>query len=258
MHRRSPHGCPLRAARMHAGVATIGLSAGRATVSAHGGAALSAGPTVVVRTVCAHQLATVVALAGVIRLSRMLHTAGAADQAVIAVLSAVRLIIRLRAGRIVVPPAIGTVVAVWVIRAVGTVVSVGAGTITGVGMIRAVGTVVPGVLRAGCTARMVDVWVPATIRAVIAVGAILAVRTVVRISAWMIVRVGVIRAVGRIIRVVLRSGRSVCPRPIAVVVCVVPDVVIDIGVVVVNDGGTAATAPVHVPGVPAPAAAEHS
>ena len=236
VHRRSPHGCPLRAARMHAGVATIGLSAGRATVSAHGGAALPAGPTVVVGTVCARQLATVVALAGVIRLRRMLHAAVATNQAVIAVLSAVRLISRLRAGRIVVPPAIGTVVAVWVIRAVGAIVRVGARTITGVGMVGAVGTVIPGVLRAGRTARMVDVWVPATIGAVMAVGTILAVRAVVRVSAWMIVRVGVIRAVGGVIRVVLRSGRSVCPRTIAVVVCVVPDVVIDVGVVVVNDG----------------------
>ena len=38
VHRGSPHGCPLRTARMHAGAATIGLSAGRATVAAHRGA----------------------------------------------------------------------------------------------------------------------------------------------------------------------------------------------------------------------------
>src|SRR5271165_1376902 len=185
----------------------------------------------------------------------MLCCAISADQAVIAVLSAVRLISWLRAGRVVVPPAIGTVVAVWVIRAVGAVVGVGAGTITGVGMIRAILVVRPGILRTCRTACMIHIWVPAAVRTVVAVGAILAVRAVVRVGAGMVVSVGVIRTVRSVVRIVFRSRRATCPRPIAVVGPVIPDVVVNISVVVVNDGGTAATAPVHVPGVPAPAAA---
>src|SRR5208283_1436812 len=147
-----------------------------------------------------------------------------ADQAVIAVLSAVRLISWLRAGRVVVPPA------------VGAVVGVGAGTITGVGMIRAVLVVRPGILRTCRTACMIHIWVPAAVRTVVAVGAILAVRAVVRVGAGMVVSVGVIRTVRSVVRIVFRSRRATCPRPIAVVGPVIPDVVVNISVVVVNDG----------------------
>ena len=125
----------------------------------------------------------------------MLCCAISADQAVIAVLSAVRLISWLCTRRIVVPPAIGTVVAVWVIRAVGTVVRVGARTITWVGMIRAVLVVIPRIFRTRRTACMIHIWVPAAVRTVVAVRAILAVRTVVRVGAGMVVSVGVIRTV---------------------------------------------------------------
>src|ERR1700691_4238869 len=51
----------------------------------------------------------------------------------------------------------------------------------------------------------------------------------------------------------------VSPGVVAVVMRVVPGVVADIGVVVVDDGGTTTTAPaaapIHIPGVPAPAEA---
>src|SRR5208283_4591652 len=138
----------------------------------------------------------------------MLCCAISADQAVIAVLSAVRLISWLRAGRVVVPPAIGTVVAVWVIRAVGAVVGVGAGTITGVGMIRAVLVVRPGILRTCRTACMIHIWVPAAVRTVVAVRAKLAVRSVVGVGAGMVVSVGVIRAIGGVVGVIFCSGRT--------------------------------------------------
>src|SRR5271155_1827376 len=79
-----------------------------------------------------------------------------------------------------------------------------------------------------------------TVRTVIAIRVIAAV--------WSVMSVGA-RMITRIIR----------PGVIAVVMRVVPGVVVDIGVVVVDDGGTAAptpaAAPVHIPGVPAPAEA---
>src|SRR5271157_1887041 len=77
---------------------------------------------------------------------------------------------------------------------------------------------------------MIDgtVRVPAAVRAVISIRVIGAVRAIVGISAG----------------------------TIAVVARVVPSPVVDIGVVVVNDGGTAAaTSPIQSPGVPAPAEA---
>ena len=72
-----------------------------------------------------------------------------------------------------------------------------------------------------------NVVVPPAVRAEIPIGVVSTIRTVVSVSA----------------------------RMVAVVVGVVPSVVVDVGVVVVNDRGrtsTAATSPVHSPGVPSP------
>src|SRR5580700_10884569 len=80
-----------------------------------------------------------------------------------------------------------------------------------------------------------------TIRTVIAIRVIVAVWSVMSVRP---------RTIARIMRP---------PGVIAVVVRVVPGAVVDIGVVVIDDGGTAAPtptgAPVHIPGVPAPAEA---
>src|SRR5579862_2975123 len=78
-----------------------------------------------------------------------------------------------------------------------------------------------------------------TVRTVVATRVIVAVGSVTSIGARMIARI-------------------VCPRVIAVVVVVVPGVVVDVSVVVVNDGrrtATAAAAPVQSPGMPSPAKA---
>src|SRR3984885_8867347 len=72
-----------------------------------------------------------------------------------------------------------------------------------------------------------NVVVPPAVRAEIPIGVVSAIRTVVSVSA----------------------------RMVAVVVGVVPSVVVDVSVVVVNDRGrtaTAATSPVHSPGIPFP------
>ncbi len=85
-----------------------------------------------------------------------------------------------------------------------------------------------------------NVMMQAAIRTEIATRVIGAVRAIVRVFARLVVAVGVKGAVGAVPGMVLRSGRSASPRVIAVVVPVVPNVVIDIGVVVVDDGGRTA------------------
>jgi hypothetical protein len=65
---------------------------------------------VTVFAVCAHELATVVAVVSEIRLSRVLCAAVAADQAVIAVLSAIWLILRIAARNVGVESTLGAVI----------------------------------------------------------------------------------------------------------------------------------------------------
>ena len=96
-----------------------------------------------------------------------------------------------------------------------------------ISIVAAVGLLLPGVL----------VGVQSTVRTVILIWVIGAVRAVVRVFARLVVAVGVKGAVVAVPGMILRSDRSVCPRVIAVVVVVVPNVVVDIGVVVVDDRG---------------------
>ncbi len=100
------------------------------------------------------------------------------------------------------------------------------------------------------------ILVPAAVRPEIAIRVIAAVRAIVRVFARLIITVRVKGSIVAIPGMVLRSGRSVCPRVIAIVVSGMPGVIRDVGVVVEDDGvATAASAPVASPGVKAPAEA---
>ncbi|MGO9575496.1 MAG: toll/interleukin-1 receptor domain-containing protein [Terriglobales bacterium] len=194
----------------------------------------------------------------------VLDTAVTADQTVVAVVSTVRRIARTRAF-VRMKAAVRTVIPIRVITAVRAVVRVFARFVVTIGVKGAV-VAIPGmilrsdrtavggdvrVLHAAVTADQpviavvpavgqvltsVLVGVPAAVRAEIPVRVIAAVRTIVRVFARLVVTVGVKSAVGTIPGMVLRSGRSTAPGVIAVVVGVVPGMVVDVGVVVVDDG----------------------
>ena len=95
-----------------------------------------------------------VAIVSAVRI--VLNAAIAANQAVVAVVPAIRLTMRIGSGFVVVPAAIGPEITVGVIAAVGTVVRFLPRLIVTVGMIRAVGAVPCMVFRSGRTPRMVD------------------------------------------------------------------------------------------------------
>ena len=116
---------------------------------------------------------------------RVLHAAVAANQAVIAVVSAVWLVRGIGAGFVLMVAAVRAEISIRVIAAVGSIVRVFARLIASVGMIRAVGTVVRMVLRSGRTPCMIDgaVCVPTAVRAVVAIGMVGAVRAIVRVGA---------------------------------------------------------------------------
>src|SRR5271154_5054750 len=85
-----------------------------------------------------------------------------------------------------------------------------------------------------------NVMVKAAVRAVIAVWVIVAIRTIGGVCAREIAA-GIVRS----------------PRVVAVIIRVIPSSIVDISVVVVDDGSTATptpATPVHIPCVPAPAA----
>src|SRR5208282_839326 len=239
-------------------------------------------------TVAAHTRAvqiTVIPAIGIPTLL-VLDTAIAADETVVAVVSTVRRIARAFV-RMKAP--VRTVIPVGVMTAVRAIVRVCARLVARIGMKGAVIAVIPTtaihsraavgagirVLYAAVAAnqpviavvpavRLVVrigagfVRVPAAVRAEVSIRVITAVGAIVRVFARLVVTVGVKGAVVAVPGMVLRSGRSTSPGVIAVVVVVVPGVVVDIGVVVVDDGRvtTATTAaPVHAPGMPTPAKA---
>src|SRR5208282_1781011 len=83
---------------------------------------------------------------------------------------------------------------------------------------------------------------------------------VVKAAVGAVIAVRVIRAVRTIVGVCARAiaaGIARSPRMVVIVIRGIPGPVVDVGVVIVDDGSastatTTAAAPVHIPGVPAP------